>query len=243
MSDESMVLSPLKGSNGQTGFEPERVKAIFFDMDGTLADTDDAYIAKVAGLVKPIGFVFPQRNPIRFLRWALMQSESPINWLMTVPDQLNLDRLLGTMSDWMYRMRGQGAPAQFLLIEGVKPMLDTLAAHYPLALVTSRDRRGAEGFLAEFELRDYFKLVVSSLTADRIKPHPAPILYAAEKLNIPVADCVMVGDTYVDMIAGRKAGAQTVGVLCGFGERLELERSGAHEIVERTPMVKELLGK
>jgi phosphoglycolate phosphatase-like HAD superfamily hydrolase len=97
--------------------------------------------------------------------------------------------------------------------------------------------------LEQHGLRNYFKLVVSALTAERIKPHPAPILHAVNALNLTPAECVMVGDTYVDMVAGRKAGTQTVGVLCGFGERLELERSGAHTILERTPLLKELLGK
>lgn len=224
-------------------FEPEHVQAILFDMDGTLADTDDDYIARAARLMRPLGFAFPQRDPTRFLRWALMRTELPLNWLMTVPDQLNLDRPLGSLTDLAYRMRGQGTPSQFLIIEGVKPMLDSLAAHYPLALVTSRDRRGTEAFLDQHGLRDYFKLVVSALTAQRIKPHPAPLLHAAEILKVSPAHCVMVGDTYVDMVAGRKAGTQTVGVLCGFGERLELERSGAHSILERTPLLKELLGK
>lgn len=224
-------------------FEPERVRAILFDMDGTLADTDDEYIARAARLMSPVGFAFPQRDPTRFLRWMLMHTELPMNWLMTVPDQLNLDRPLASFTDWAYQMRGQGTPSQFLMIEGVKLMLDSLAAHYPLALVTSRDRRGVEGFLDQHDLRGYFKLVVSALTAARIKPHPAPILHAAQILNVPTAGCVMVGDTYVDMIAGRKAGAQTIGVLCGFGERLELERAGAHSILERTPLLKELLGR
>lgn len=214
-----------------------RVRAILFDMDGTLADTDDAYIQKVARLIRPIHFVFPGRDPTRFLRWSLMQAETPLNWLMTIPDQLGIDNSLAALTDRLHRMRGQGSPTNFLLIDGVRPMLETLAAQYPLALVTSRDQRGVEGFLQQYNLRGYFKLVVSALTAKRIKPHPAPVIYAAQQLGVPVEACVMVGDTTVDVIAGRKAGTQTVGVLCGFGERVELEKSGASLILDRTPLL------
>jgi phosphoglycolate phosphatase len=42
----------------------------------------------------------------------------------------------------------------------------------------------------------------------------------------------MVGDTTVDIIAGRSAGAQTAALLCGFGNQDELERAGADIIVE-----------
>jgi phosphoglycolate phosphatase len=44
----------------------------------------------------------------------------------------------------------------------------------------------------------------------------------------------MVGDTTLDVRAGVAAGAQTVGVLCGFGEQHELERAGAHLVLDST---------
>jgi len=53
--------------------------------------------------------------------------------------------------------------------------------------------------------------------------------------------CVMVGDTTVDIRAGVSAGAQTVGVLCGFGRRYELERAGANLILESTAELTEVL--
>ena len=52
----------------------------------------------------------------------------------------------------------------------------------------------------------------------------------------------MVGDTTVDVLAGKRAGAQTVGVLCGFGERAELERVGAGVVLEDTSLLAGVLG-
>lgn len=218
-----------------------RIRALLFDLDGTLADTDDATIASVARLIRPFHFLFPGRDPTRFLRWGLMTTETPLNWLMTVPDQLNLDQPLAAFTDMLYRLRGQGTPRHFLLVEGTKPMLESLAGHYPLALVTSRGWRNAAGFLEQFELRPYFKVVVSALTAPRIKPHPAPVLHAAKQLGVPVENCAMIGDTTVDIHAGRRAGAQTVGVLSGFGEREELERAGANLILNKAAELAEVL--
>jgi len=60
------------------------------------------------------------------------------------------------------------------------------------------------------------------------------VLWAAEQLGLPPKCCLMVGDTTVDIRAGRAAGTQTVGVLCGFGDRAELERAGADLILEST---------
>jgi len=51
----------------------------------------------------------------------------------------------------------------------------------------------------------------------------------------------MVGDTTADIIAGKSAGLKTVGVLCGFGERTELERAGADLILNSTADLADLL--
>ena len=51
---------------------------------------------------------------------------------------------------------------------------------------------------------------------------------------MPVEACLMVGDTRMDVLAGKRAGAQMVAVLCGFGERRELARAGADLILENT---------
>ena len=68
----------------------------------------------------------------------------------------------------------------------------------------------------------------------RLKPHPEPVQLAAQRLGVPVEKCVMIGDTTVDVKSGRRAGAWSVGVLCGFGEPKELARAGAHLVLDST---------
>jgi phosphoglycolate phosphatase len=53
-------------------------------------------------------------------------------------------------------------------------------------------------------------------------------------MGVRPEECLMIGDTTVDMRAGKAAGAQTVGVLCGFGEEEELRRLGADLILKST---------
>jgi phosphoglycolate phosphatase len=59
-------------------------------------------------------------------------------------------------------------------------------------------------------------------------------LRAAQEKGIASENCLMVGDTTVDIRAGKAAGAQTVGVLCGFGTEKELRRAGADLILNHT---------
>jgi phosphoglycolate phosphatase len=54
-------------------------------------------------------------------------------------------------------------------------------------------------------------------------------------MDILPEECLMVGDTTVDIIAGKLSGAQTAGVLCGFGSEEELRKAGADLILRTTP--------
>jgi phosphoglycolate phosphatase len=80
----------------------------------------------------------------------------------------------------------------------------------------------------------YFDAVITGQSAERTKPYPDPILLAAKRMGVKPDECLMIGDTTVDIRAGKSAGAQSVGVLCGFGEEPELRRMGADMILNTT---------
>jgi phosphoglycolate phosphatase-like HAD superfamily hydrolase len=214
-------------------FDPARVRAILFDLDGTLVDTDDDYIRRAGEFMRRVAFLFPQRDPTRFLRWSLMVSESPLNLLMGMPDWLGVDAPLARLAAWFTRGRA-GPPPSFTLMAGRDLALPRLAGRYKLGIVTARSDGRARAFLSQFNLTPHFGAVAGALTAPHTKPYPDPVIWAAHTLDVPVEHCLMVGDTTVDILAGKRAGAQTVGVLCGFGARDELEHTGANLIVDHT---------
>ena len=128
--------------------------------------------------------------------------------------------------------------------EGALPeteTLETLSQRYPLAVVSARDTRTTMEFLDQFNLTGYFKCLATDQTCEHTKPYPDPILWAAREMGVSPEACLMVGDTTVDMRAGKAAGAQTVGVLCGFGEEHELLEHGANAILPMTADLVEIL--
>jgi phosphoglycolate phosphatase-like HAD superfamily hydrolase len=223
-------------------FDPARVRAVLFDLDGTLADTDNAYIARAERLLGPLRGLFPARDPKPFLRWALTTSIAPLNTLMGFPDILGLDDELVHLASWLSDRSDRHGRGHFVLMEGVDALLERLAQRYPLAIVTARPARGTRAFLEQFNLSRRFRAVASAQTAAHTKPYPDPIFWCAEQLGVQPAECVMVGDTAVDPLCGRRAGTQTIGVLCGFGSRAELENAGADLILEHTTQLAGVLG-
>jgi len=224
----------------KSSLDIDRIRALCLDIDGTIIDTDDRLVQRLTRLLQPVRFLFREQNPGIFARRVVMAIETPVNATIVLADRLGLDELLIPLLDKFHRHSDHHQEAP--LIQGVRPALDKLREHYPLAVVTARTQRGADSFLDGHTLRSYFDCVASARTCRRAKPHPAPLLWAAKQIGLPAEACLMVGDTPIDIRTGVAAGAQTVGVLCGFGEKDELMRAGANLILDSTAELPAVLG-
>lgn len=206
--------------------DPSAIDALLFDLDGTLLDSDDEGVEALARWLGRLGV----REARHRARRIVMRMETPVNALMTALDTVGLDTPLLGLSEWLRHRRRRTTP-RFRVVPGSEDALRLLARSYRLAVVTTRGRKDAQAFLESCGLSDLFEAVVTRESTWRLKPHASPIRYAAGRLDLPPHRCAMVGDTPVDMRAARQAGAWAIGVLCGFGEKEELERAGAHLIV------------
>ena len=219
----------------------DRVKAVCFDVDGTLSDTDDLFVQKLVKLLTPMRYIFHEHDVHNVARRLVMFTEGPGNWAYNLADKLGLDGKIVAVCDRFYEM-GLGESNQpFQLISGVREMLANLRNHYPLSIISARGQKSTFRFLFQNELIPFFDAVATGQTCEHTKPYPDPIEWAAARMGVPPTSCLMVGDTVVDILTGKKAGAQTVGVLCGFGERKELEQVGADLILENTVELSGLL--
>lgn len=213
-----------------------RVKGLCFDVDGTLSDTDDLYVQKISHIIPNFLFKDPDHIARRLVMWV----EAPGNALLGMADTLGIDDEMMAVINWLSRHR-KSSTKEFLLIPGVADMLRQLHGRYPMSVVSARDERGTLAFLKKFDLEKYFDAIVTGLSAEHTKPYPDPILFAAQKMKIAPENCLMIGDTTVDVRAGKAAGAQTAGVLCGFGEESELMKMGADVIITDTTQLLDLL--
>jgi phosphoglycolate phosphatase-like HAD superfamily hydrolase len=220
--------------------DPSLVKVICFDIDGTLSDTDDQMIASLENRFRFLLRIFSHYKVHKLFRRLVMGFEAPVSVVYGLLDWLGFKRLLAFI---MSRIGGRGYRRKkgFLLISGAKGMLAELSARYPLAIISTRDAASSTEFLQQFHLEKYFKAVITSQTCRHTKPFPDPLLFAAQQLKVSPRACLMVGDTAIDIKTGQRAGAQTVGVLSGFGTRRELTRAGADAILHSLTDLKELL--
>ena len=209
------------------------IRAICFDIDGTLSDSDDLAVQRLARLLRPLR-LFGVQNPNRLARKVVMAAETPLNFLYTAADRHGIDDEIIHIANFLGKLM-PSRPKVYRVVPGVEKALKALSSRYRLGVVSARPRAYTVQFLTQTGLLGYFgDCIATAETCERTKPSPEPLLWAAKCLGVAPEECVMVGDTTVDVLAGKAAGAQTVGVLCGFGEKEELQAAGADLILHST---------
>jgi phosphoglycolate phosphatase-like HAD superfamily hydrolase len=211
---------------------PGEVDAIFFDLDGTLAETDDHAVQVLARRLQPIRPILPGRDPLRAARRFLSTGEKFATRTLTFFDRFGLDDDLLGLGDRLRWIGGLRSVEELRPVDGIPQTLHELSRRYYIGIVTTRSHSEAQAFLAQQGITDLVHVIAGRDDTWRIKPHPEPVRHAARLLGVPVERCLMVGDTRVDVQAASAAGAWSAGVLVGFGDRKELERAGADLILD-----------
>jgi phosphoglycolate phosphatase len=222
-----------------------RIRALCFDVDGTIADTDDHLVAQIAALLDAVPFIGGRRAE-RLARQVVMGAENSVTAAYGLLDRTGLDLHVSRLRTRVRAVRAKRAdPAHTRnpdaadevphdMMVGVQEMLVALAARYPMSAISTGTAPRVERFLEHYGVRGHFTAVIGAQTTRRMKPHPEPLESAAEAMGVDPASCLMIGDTNVDIRMGVAAGAQTVGVLCGFGTEEELREAGADLILRTT---------
>lgn len=214
-----------------------RIRALVFDIDGTLADTDDHLVAQIASVLDAVPFVSGRRAS-QWARQIVMGAETPVNAAYAAIDQYGLDDELTAIKRLLQRAKNQRDRSErhnpeaadhvpHDMVPDVAEMLSTLAGHYPMSAISTGDEPRIRAFLEHHGVLDLFTAVAGSQTTTRMKPNPDPLLYVADAMGVAPEACLVIGDTTVDMETAAAAGAQAIGVLCGFGTEDELLREGA----------------
>lgn len=207
------------------------IEAIFFDIDGTLSDSDDQIIEEIVKRMRFLHFLWKDPLLRKFARGSVSLSMAFFNSAFHIVDSLGLDNFIAKTFPHRHVQNKDDFEKDINLITGVEKMIAILHARYRLGIVSARSEPGVLHFLKQFSLEKYFDVVVAAQTCYYTKPFPHPLLYAAKVVKVLPEKCLMVGDTMVDIVAGKAAGMKTIGVLCGFGTLKELRKAAADFIL------------
>jgi len=185
---------------------PSPPAAVFWDMDGTLVDTEPYWMASEVELVSSFGGVWTHEDGLQMVGLGLWNSAEI---LRAHGVDMPADEIVQWLTNRVQeKLDSDGVPWR----PGARELLADLRERgIPTALVTMSVRRMAEQIVAHIPF-EAFDVIVSGDEVTEPKPHPEPYLRAAELLGVDPMDAVAIEDSLVGLSSAVASGAATIGV-------------------------------
>lgn len=215
-----------------------RVQAVLFDLDGTLVDS-----------APDLAFAAEQMRAARGLQPLPLQCYRPLagqgmrGMLQAGFGALPGDAGFEGLREEFFSRYQACLLRTTLPFAGVDALVAGLVQRgLPWGVVTNKAARFTEPLVAGLAVFASAGAIVSGDTTPYAKPHPAPLLEAARRLDVAPEHCLYVGDDERDIQAGRAAGMRTVAVHYGYlGQNNPVHAWGAHADVDSPYAVLDLL--
>jgi len=198
------------------------IKAIIFDLDGVIIDSNPAIVAFWNDWANQFGF---QLTPEMILEWVYGRKvTSTIEGLFAMTNQQEKDAIAAAGYAFDAAMHPTG-------IAGIQNFVKLLKAiDFPRGIATSSHKERMEQMLQRIGLPNYFEISVTAHDVSKGKPDPEPYLKMAAKLDLAPKDCLV----FEDAISGVQS-AIAAGMICiGIGNDttiLQLMTQGAAEVL------------
>ena len=213
------------------------IKAVLFDLDGTLANSLFDLAAATNYAIKQFGF--PEREIEAFKYYAGDGMPKMIE--RALPQSKNGEETVYEILPVFMSYYAEHYCDNTKPYPGMLDLIDTLKANKLLvAVVTNKAEEMANKVVGKL-YGDRFDLIIGKREGIPAKPDPTAALIAMRELNVSPEECVFVGDSKMDVMTGVNSGAYPVGVLWGFRDREELTEGGAKAIIEKPQELLEII--
>jgi HAD superfamily hydrolase (TIGR01509 family) len=204
----------------------ESPRAVLFDVDGTLVDTNYLHAVTWWQAFAQGGYYVPMTDIHRAIG---MGSGQMLDHLLPADRDKEADASLGTSHDALYATYW----SRLRPLPGAADLLRACKAGGLAVVLASSAGEAESGVLrAAIDADDAIDDATFSGEVDRAKPAPDLVQVALEKAGVPAERAVFVGDTVWDVQASQKAGVPCIGLLSGGIGRQELAEAGAAEIYD-----------
>jgi HAD superfamily hydrolase (TIGR01509 family) len=182
-------------------------RAVVFDMDGVLADSEPTYLKAANVVLAPLGKHVSEEQNRLFIGTSVRNTWAKIMQLLDLPG--DLDEYVCRYNEVLVSLLSRPRPT----LPGVRELLGELERRgLPRALVTSSWQGWVDALLGAIGLIGAFPVVVTEEQVENAKPAPEPFLKAATLLGIEPTACVAVEDTPSGIQAAKAAGMYAVQV-------------------------------
>ncbi|HKY88522.1 MAG TPA: HAD family phosphatase [Candidatus Limnocylindrales bacterium] len=202
---------------------PGRYRAVVFDMDGLLLDTERLWLRAERRLLARYGYTFTDADALASIGRGFEESVADYTARAGLPPE----RAPGLRAELLELVRAEfesglaGRP-------GAMELVRRLRGRVPLALASNTPRALVEFALDTAGIREAFDAVVSAQDVARPKPAPDIYLAACEALGVAPRDALALEDSPAGVLAAREAGLDVIAVPLSA----EIDVSAAHQVLE-----------
>ena len=206
-----------------------RVRAVLFDLDGTLIDSAPDLAGAGNDMREARGL---PRLPLAHFR--PMVGSGARGMVGRALDAGPQDDRFASLRDEFLERYAARMTQETRVFTAMVPVLHQLRAlGIPWGIVTNKAKRFTEPLIHALGLQREAATVVCGDTTPHSKPHPEPLLEAARRMGVNPAQCVYIGDDLRDVQAGRAAGMATIAAAWGYlGLGESIEAWGADHIAQ-----------
>jgi phosphoglycolate phosphatase len=213
----------------------DRTEAVLFDLDGTLIDSAPDLAAALNATMEKMGRRTYGEERVR--HWVGNGARTLVSRALsgsrTVDEGLDDALLAEALEIFMEAYRARLCE-RTRLYPGVAGTLERLAAAgLKMAVVTNKPGPFVAPILRKLGIEGFFALTLGGEDLPEKKPHPMPLLHAADTLQAPAARCLMVGDSRNDILAARRAGMPSVAVTYGYNYGENVADYGPDAVADR----------
>jgi len=208
---------------------------LLFDLDGTLIDPGEGITNSVTHALRQMGIEPPPREALYpFIGPPLIESFEEFYGLSG-------DQTVRAIAFYREYFREKGI-FENEIYSGIPDLLAELRTRgYTLLVATSKPEQFAERILHHFGLEGYFSYIFGSTMEETRTKKSEVVAWALEQARIPPREALMIGDRRHDVVGARACGVDCMGVLYGYGSRIELEQAGAAFLAETVADVARIL--
>ncbi len=186
---------------------PQGTKAVLFDMDGVIFNTEDIAHKVLESFAERCGRQFTEDHH----KAILGTSES--YWSKFMCDQFQLGMMPEEFSRQFWNERNKLVVRELKVMDGALAAIDKIREQgIKIALVTNSPRKQATILLDRFNLCSRFSVIVTGDEVKRGKPNPEPYLKAVCELGLQACECIVVEDTISGVKSGKRAGCYVIAV-------------------------------
>ena len=176
------------------------LKAIFWDNDGVLVDTERLYFAATQQILATVGITLSKEQ---FIELILVQGKGA--WHLAIEKGVSPNRIndLRNQRDTLYsKLLSQNRS----IIDGTREVLKTLHGNYLMGVVTSSRKEHFNLIHQSSGLLEYFSFVLTGEDYTKFKPDPQPYLLAVKKSGFQKEECIAIEDSERGLASAKNAG-------------------------------------